>query len=94
MAAFCYKNEEGDVFGIAMVEDLPEKDINSILDLVSVPSKEHISVDEFEETVRGKYIVVYPILNRDKNIIANIATLDGVDVRKGIVEEGTAIINL
>lgn len=94
MAAFCYKNEEGDVFGVAMVEDLPEKDINSILDLVSVPSKEHISIDEFEEIVYGLDVVAYPVFNRDKIIIANIVALDGVDVEKGIVAEGTAIIKL
>lgn len=94
MAAFCYKNEEGDVFGVAMVEDLPEKDINSILDLVNVPSKEHISIDEFEKIVYGLDVVAYPIFNRDKIIIANIVALDGVDIEKGIVAEGTAIINL
>lgn len=94
MAAFCYKNEEGDVFGVAMVEDLPEKDINSILDLVSVPSKEHISIDEFEEIVYGLDVVAYPIFNRDKVIIANIVALDGVDIEKGIVAEGTAIVSL
>ena len=94
MAAFCYKNEEGDVFGVAMVENLPEKDINSILDLVSVPSKKHIPISEFEDIVRGKYVVAHPVFDSNKNIIANIVTLDGVDVEKGIVAEGTAIINL
>lgn len=94
MAAFCYKNEEGDVFGVAMVENLREKDIDSILDLVSVPSKKHIPIDEFEEIVHGKYVVSYPVFDSDKNIIANIVALDGVDVKKGIIAEGTAIINL
>lgn len=94
MAAFCYKNEEGDVFGIALVDNLPEKDINSILDLVSVPSKKHIPIDEFEDVVRGKYVIAYPVYSGNKDIIANIITLDGVDVKKGIVEEGTAIVSL
>lgn len=94
MAAFCYKNEEGDVFGVAIVENLPEKDINSILDLVSVPSNKHIPISEFEDVVYGKCVVAYPILNGSKNLIANIVTLDGVDVEKGIVKKGTAIIDL
>lgn len=94
MAAFCYKNEKGDVFGVAMVDDLPEKDINSILDLVSIPSKKHIPTDEFEDVVRGKYVVAYPVYNSNNDIIANIVALDGVDIEKGIVAEGTAIVSL
>ena len=94
MAAFCYKNEEGDVFGVAMVENLPEKDINSILDLVSVPSKKHIPISEFEDIVRGKYIMTYPVYGSNKDVIASITALDGVDVKKGIVAKGVVVVGL
>jgi len=94
MAAFCYKNEEGDVFGVAIVENLPEEDINSILDLVSVPSKKHIPISEFEDAVRGKYITTYPIYGRGKDIIASITAIDGIDIEKGIVAKEAVVVGL